>query len=523
MSSSHKKSATNNIKLRSIAVDKLHPNDWNPNKMTDEEFRELVEEVRRLGRIPKPVIVRPSDDGYEIIDGEHNWRAAKEVGLAEVPCEVVEIDDFHAMQETYKRNQHGRHDPLLEAEMFERMMRERGLTQRGLAEEVDISEGTVRNRLKYVEALRVRSACAPGDQARQEISQLSLRQIDSYLDLPQGLRDRWLDAGAEMSVFKCYFHEKDEELGKRTVTAMELIQRVHGAGLGDLIDMRTFDFPRSAAYVFQLVKSKRQCFLVPNIEPFVRAVAELKLPVWTLDLLQFVQDNKGNVRPALTLERWTEILSDAQQHASGKQDLYEMILTGMRMTLEERGVNLDKVYGPKYARMVQDLQKSPEFIREADHLSVEEKWTLHQQGEGLPDEVALRCKQMVCELLRGHRRGEVSLGKLPSDGSHISFLFASCVQKIANEQKIAKEQELFTDRPRLEAAVMEYLAQDERLAQAQVDGQEARQVLEKEIGELKPQMLALVAAHVLRSRSPAIAHWLAAAGAECPAEATASD
>jgi len=33
-----------------IALEKIHPNDWNPNEMTAEEFTELVAEVRHLGQ-----------------------------------------------------------------------------------------------------------------------------------------------------------------------------------------------------------------------------------------------------------------------------------------------------------------------------------------------------------------------------------------------------------------------------------------------------------------------------------------
>ena len=38
----------------------LRPNDYNPNVMTDDEFGELVAEVRHLGRLPKPVVARPN-------------------------------------------------------------------------------------------------------------------------------------------------------------------------------------------------------------------------------------------------------------------------------------------------------------------------------------------------------------------------------------------------------------------------------------------------------------------------------
>jgi len=84
-----------------IPLEQIQPNPFNPNRMSEEQFQEYVEEVRRLGRLPKPIVIRPvKDEGdeYEIIDGEHAWRAAKEVGLKEVLCGIDAIDNFEAMR-----------------------------------------------------------------------------------------------------------------------------------------------------------------------------------------------------------------------------------------------------------------------------------------------------------------------------------------------------------------------------------------------------------------------------------------
>ena len=104
-----------------LPVSSLRPNDWNPNRLADDEYQQLVAEMRRLGRVPKPVVVRRSGDAYEIIDGEHGWRAAGDLGWETVACEVELADDFEAMRQTYKRNQHGQPDPLMVGRMFARM------------------------------------------------------------------------------------------------------------------------------------------------------------------------------------------------------------------------------------------------------------------------------------------------------------------------------------------------------------------------------------------------------------------
>src|SRR5215218_10111638 len=193
--------------VRQLPTESLHPNDYNPNRMTDEEFAELLEEVRFLGRLPKPVVVRngyacSKAGSYLIVDGEHGWRAAKEVGLSEIPCEVIEADDFEAMRQTYKRNQHGTHDRVALGHMFRRMMNERGMSGRALAKEISVSEGTIRNAVLFAEAGELRNsyALSVGNEKWNPASDwhfrnLSVRDARIYVGMPEVIRDKWLSSG----------------------------------------------------------------------------------------------------------------------------------------------------------------------------------------------------------------------------------------------------------------------------------------------------------------------------------------
>lgn len=44
------------MNVTTIPTDQIHPNDYNPNELSEEEYAELVSEVRHLGRLPKPVV-----------------------------------------------------------------------------------------------------------------------------------------------------------------------------------------------------------------------------------------------------------------------------------------------------------------------------------------------------------------------------------------------------------------------------------------------------------------------------------
>ncbi len=68
------------LKIQTVEVGKLHPNPWNPNRQDARTFEAERESIRNYGFID-PVTVRehPTINGeFEIIDGEHRWRAATE-------------------------------------------------------------------------------------------------------------------------------------------------------------------------------------------------------------------------------------------------------------------------------------------------------------------------------------------------------------------------------------------------------------------------------------------------------------
>jgi len=183
--------AMSELNVKQISVEAIHPNEWNPNRMTKEEFAELVAEVKHLGCVAKPIIVRATAAGFETVAGEHSWRAAQEAGFALVPCEVIDADNFESMRQTYKRNQHGTNNPVLLGRFFKRMLTEReGLSQRTLAKEIEVSEGTIRNALQYAQAADVRNDYA--------FDKLSVKQVRLYNLLPRTLGDLWLETGASI-------------------------------------------------------------------------------------------------------------------------------------------------------------------------------------------------------------------------------------------------------------------------------------------------------------------------------------
>jgi ParB family transcriptional regulator, chromosome partitioning protein len=78
---------------RMIPIDRLEPNPQQP-RMEFGALEELIASIKEKG-VLEPLLVRPSQVGgrFMIISGERRYRAAREVGLKELPCIEMDVDD----------------------------------------------------------------------------------------------------------------------------------------------------------------------------------------------------------------------------------------------------------------------------------------------------------------------------------------------------------------------------------------------------------------------------------------------
>lgn len=80
-------------RLATIPIDRIRPNPLQPRKGFDEaQLRSLAASIKEKGTL-QPVVVRPSDPGYELVAGERRLRAAKIAGVTEIPAIVRDVKD----------------------------------------------------------------------------------------------------------------------------------------------------------------------------------------------------------------------------------------------------------------------------------------------------------------------------------------------------------------------------------------------------------------------------------------------
>jgi len=138
--------------IENVSVDQLSPGQYQPRKRFDEEsLQELADSIIEQG-LMQPVIVRKSDDNFEIIAGERRWRAAKIARLDTIPVIVRDINDRTASIIALIENmQRVDLSSIEEAEGIKKMIDEFGMTHEEASDAVGKSRSAVSNLLRLLQ------------------------------------------------------------------------------------------------------------------------------------------------------------------------------------------------------------------------------------------------------------------------------------------------------------------------------------------------------------------------------------
>jgi ParB family chromosome partitioning protein len=134
-----------------VPVGQLEPNPLQPRSQMDPaRLAELAASIRESG-VVQPILVRRTAGGHQIIAGERRWRAAQQAGLATVPVTVREVPDDRLLELALIENiQREELSPLEEAQAFQRLQQDLGLTQEEVARKVGRDRSTVANSLRLL-------------------------------------------------------------------------------------------------------------------------------------------------------------------------------------------------------------------------------------------------------------------------------------------------------------------------------------------------------------------------------------
>jgi len=142
---------TNNSGVIEVKLNDIEPNVSQPRKyFDDEKLAQLAESIKQHG-VVQPLIVARSGSAYRIVAGERRWRAARLAGLQTVPVIVRDFSDRKIMEVALIENiQREDLNPIEEAEAYNKLIDEYGMTQEEISSTVGKSRSAVANSLRLL-------------------------------------------------------------------------------------------------------------------------------------------------------------------------------------------------------------------------------------------------------------------------------------------------------------------------------------------------------------------------------------
>lgn len=137
--------------IEDLPLAEVRPNPYQPRKNFDEKkLSELAESIKENG-VLQPIIVRRSVGGYEIIAGERRCRASQLAGQATIPAIIRQFDESQMMEVAILENlQREDLTPLEEAQAYEMLQKNLGLTQEEVSKKMGKSRPYITNYLRLL-------------------------------------------------------------------------------------------------------------------------------------------------------------------------------------------------------------------------------------------------------------------------------------------------------------------------------------------------------------------------------------
>lgn len=137
--------------ISEIKINDIEPNQSQPRKSFDQEkLQALADSISQHG-VVQPIIVKKKDKGYSIVAGERRWRAAKIAGLKTIPAIIKDISTQETMEIALIENiQREDLNPIEEAEAYQKLIEEYGLTQESVSKMVGKSRAAIANSVRLL-------------------------------------------------------------------------------------------------------------------------------------------------------------------------------------------------------------------------------------------------------------------------------------------------------------------------------------------------------------------------------------
>ena len=139
-------------RVLTLKVEQIHASPLQPRiHFSQEKIEELAQSIKEKGII-QPILVRETmTDHFELIAGERRMRAAKHLGLTEIPAIVRRVADADLLEISIIENiQREELNPVEEAKAYQRLAQEFGFSQDSIAQRVGKNKSSISNLLRIL-------------------------------------------------------------------------------------------------------------------------------------------------------------------------------------------------------------------------------------------------------------------------------------------------------------------------------------------------------------------------------------
>ena len=135
-----------NTAVNLISINSIKPNTEQPRKnFDDQKIKNLAESIKEHGII-QPLVLMKKDDDYVIVAGERRWRAARSIGLKDIPAVIMDLTDKELLEVSLIENiQREDLNPIEEALAYKKLLEDFHLTQEQLGKKVGKSRTVITN------------------------------------------------------------------------------------------------------------------------------------------------------------------------------------------------------------------------------------------------------------------------------------------------------------------------------------------------------------------------------------------
>ena len=162
--------------IKFIPVDDMEVNKINPNSMPAPTFEKLKLSLEKFG-LMNPIIVAKIEGKYIIIDGEHRWKASKEIGLREIQAKIIEAKEEDIAGLIFASTIKGKHDVYAATDLISNLAKTKDTAT---LKAMNLDKLKIERKIKYHGKDKLKPVDKKGRNMKSEVDSYNVKPMKDY-------------------------------------------------------------------------------------------------------------------------------------------------------------------------------------------------------------------------------------------------------------------------------------------------------------------------------------------------------